>query len=52
MTKSKVVSKKVLVQTVIVALAVGLTIWGQSPVIAAVNQTINSATTAQLQKAF
>ncbi len=44
MTKSKLTSKKVLIPVAIVAVAVGLTIWGLSPAIAAVNQTINSAT--------
>jgi len=42
MTNSKLVSKKVLIPAAIVAVAVGLTIWGLSPAIAAVNQTINS----------
>jgi hypothetical protein len=43
MTNSKLVSKNVLILAAIVAVAVGLTIWGLSPAIAAVNQTINSA---------
>jgi uncharacterized membrane protein YkoI len=46
---SKVVSKKVLIPAAIVALAVGLTICGLSPAIAAVNQTINSATPGYAQ---
>ena len=52
MTNSKLVSKKVLISAAIVILAVGLTIWGLSPAIAAVNQTINSAAPgyAQLPK--
>jgi hypothetical protein len=52
MTNSKLVSKKVLIPAAIVIVAVGLTIWGLSPVIAAVNQTINSAAPgyAQLPK--
>ena len=52
MTNSKLVSKKVLIPAAIVILAVGLTIWGLSPAIAAVNQTINSAAPgyAQLPK--
>jgi len=44
MTNSKLTSKKVLIPVAIVAVAVGLTIGGLSPAIAAVNQTINSAT--------
>lgn len=43
MTNSKQVSKKVLIPAAIVAVAVGLTIWGLDPAIGAVNQTINSA---------
>ena len=52
MTNSKLVSKKVLIPAAIVIVAVGLTIWGLSPVITAVNQTINSAAPgyAQLPK--
>jgi hypothetical protein len=52
MTNSKLVSKKVLIPAAIVAVAVGLTIWGLAPAIAAVNQTINSAVPgyAQLPK--
>ena len=44
MTNSKLTSKKVLIPVAIVAVAVGLTVGGLSPAIAAVNQTINSAT--------
>ena len=52
MTNSKLVSKKVLIPAAIVAVAVGLTFYGLSPAIAAVNQTINSAAPgyAQLPK--
>ncbi len=52
MTNSKLVSKKVLIPVAIVAVAVGLTFYGLSPAIAAVNQTINSAAPgyAQLPK--
>ena len=44
MTNLKLTSKKVLIPVAIVAVAVGLTNWGPSPAIAAVNQTINSST--------
>jgi len=49
MTNSKLVSKKVLIPAAIVAVAVGLTIWGLAPAIAAVNQTINSAAPGNTQ---
>jgi hypothetical protein len=41
MINSKYISKKILIPVAIIALAVGLTIWGL-PAIAVVNQTINS----------
>jgi hypothetical protein len=43
MTNSKLVNKKVLIPAAIVAVAIGLTIWGLSTAIAAVNQTMNSS---------
>jgi hypothetical protein len=43
MRTSKLVSKKVLIPVAIVAVAIGLTLWGLSPAIAAVNQTMNNA---------
>ena len=43
MRTSKLVSKKVLIPVAIVAIAIGLTLWGLSPAIAAVNQTMNNA---------
>lgn len=43
MRVSKLVSKKVLIPAAIVAIAIGLTMWGLSPAIAAVNQTMNNA---------
>jgi uncharacterized membrane protein YkoI len=49
MTSSKLVSRKMLILASIVAVAVGLAIWGLSPVIAALNQTVNSAAPEQGQ---
>jgi hypothetical protein len=49
MRASKLVSKKVFIPAAIVAVAIGLTIWGLSPAIAAVNQTINNAGPGFLQ---
>ena len=43
MRASKLVSKKVLIPAAIVAVGIGLIMWGLSPAIAAVNQTINNA---------
>jgi uncharacterized membrane protein YkoI len=42
MRNSKYINKKIMIPASIIALAVGLTIWGLSPAIAVVNQTINS----------
>ncbi len=42
MKTSKLVSKKVLIPVAIIAVTVGLVVWGLSPAIASVNQTINS----------
>jgi uncharacterized membrane protein YkoI len=49
MTNSKLVSKKVLIPAAIVAVAVGLTLYGLSPAIAAVNQTTNGVTPGYAQ---
>jgi len=49
MTNSKLASNKVLIPAAIVAVAVGLTIWGLSPAIAAVNQTMNGVTPGYAQ---
>jgi len=46
MTKSKYLSKKILIPVVITTTAIGFAIWGLSPAIAVVNQTINSTTPA------
>ena len=42
MRNSKYISKKTLIPAAITVVAVGLIIWGLSPAIAVVNQTINS----------
>jgi len=42
MIKSKYISKKILIPIVITTIAIGFAIWGLSPAIAVVNQTINS----------
>src|SRR3989442_2649413 len=49
MTKSKLTSKKVLINIAIVAVAVGLTIWGLSPAMAAVNQTMTGVAPSYAQ---
>jgi uncharacterized membrane protein YkoI len=49
MINSKMLSKKVLIPTAIVAVAVGLTLYGLSPAIAAVNQTMNGVTPGYAQ---
>jgi len=49
MKNSKVLNEKVLIPVAVVAVAVGLIIWGLSPAIATVNQTINSATSGYTQ---
>jgi uncharacterized membrane protein YkoI len=49
MINSKVVSKKVLIPAAIVAAAVGLILYGLSPSIAAVNQTMNGLTLGYAQ---
>jgi len=46
MRYSKYISKKTLIPAAITAVAVGLIIWGLSPAIAVVNQTINSGVPA------
>ena len=46
MTDSKYISKKTLIPAAITVVAVGLIIWGLSPAIAVVNQTINSGAPA------
>lgn len=46
MRYSKYISKKTLIPAAITAVAVGLIIWGLSPAIAVVNQTINSGAPA------
>jgi hypothetical protein len=43
MKAPKLVSKKVLIPAAMVVVAIGLTMWGLSPAIAAVNQSINNA---------
>ena len=50
--RNSILNEKVLIPAAVLAAAVGLIIWGLSPAIAAVNQTINSATSgyAQLPK--
>lgn len=52
MRNSKILNEKVLIPAAVLAAAVGLIIWGLSPAIATVNQTMNSATSgyAQLPK--
>ena len=49
MTNSKLVSKKVLIPATIVAVAVGLTFYGLSPAIGAVNQTMSRVTPGYAQ---
>jgi hypothetical protein len=49
MTNSKLVSKKVLIPAAIVAVSVGLTFYGLSPAIGAVNQTMSSVTPGYAQ---
>lgn len=46
MRNSKYMSKKILVPVAISAVAIGLMVWGLSPAIAVVNQTINSGAPA------
>jgi hypothetical protein len=46
MRNSKYISKKTLIPAAITAVAVGLIIWGLSPAIAVVNQTINNGAAA------
>ena len=49
MTNSNLVSKKVLIPAAIVAVTVGLTFYGLSPAIAAVNQTMSNVTLGYAQ---
>src|SRR5437899_11883653 len=51
MINTKLVSKKVLIPAAIVAVAVGLTFYGLSPAIAAVNQTMNGVAPGYAQMA-
>src|SRR5215467_12863514 len=47
--KNSILNEKVLIPAAVIAAAVGLIIWGLSPAIATVNQTINSATSSHAQ---
>jgi uncharacterized membrane protein YkoI len=49
MINSKVISKKVLIPSAIVAVAIGLTLYGLSPAIVAVNQTMNGVASGYAQ---
>ena len=51
MINSKYVNKKILIPVAIIAVAVGLAIWGL-PAIAVVNQTINSGAPGYTQLAY